>query len=104
VTRDQLLSRADSLSLRIAQPLRISKGGLNLTLPTGYDYTTQTATFGISRINLAPEGRALDLEAAYSLPFVGGSLGTNFYWRKDPGNIAAAPNDIGGAVRVSFGF
>lgn len=104
VTRDRLLSGADSLSLRIAQPLRISKGGLNLTLPTGYDYATQTATFGVSRINLAPEGRELDLEAAYSLPFAGGSLGTNLYWRKDPGNIAAAPNDIGGAVRVSFGF
>lgn len=104
VTRDRLFGKFDSLSLRIAQPLRISKGGLNLTLPTGYDYATQTATFGVSRINLAPQGHELDVEAAYSLPFAGGSLGTNLYWRKDPGNIAATPNDIGGAVRVSFGF
>ncbi|MEK6637980.1 MAG: S8 family peptidase, partial [Pseudomonadota bacterium] len=104
VQRDRLLGRTDSLSFRIAQPLRISNGGLNLTLPTGYDYVTQSATFGISRINLAPEGRELDFEAAYSLPFAGGLLGTNLYWRKDPGNIASASSDIGGAVRVSFGF
>ena len=104
VARENLFADLDSLALRIAQPLRISKGGLNLTLPTAYDYATQTTSFSISRVNLAPEGRELDLEAAYSLPFAGGSLGTNLYWRKDPGNIAGTPNDIGGAVRVSFGF
>jgi Subtilase family len=104
IARDNLFAGSDSLALRIAQPLRISKGGLNLSLPTAYDYATQAARFGISRINLAPKGRELDVEAAYSLPFAGGSLGTNLYWRRDPGNIAAAPGDIGGAVRVSFGF
>lgn len=104
LTRDRLLRGGDSLALRFAQPLRISGGGLNLTLPTGYDYASRSATFGLSRINLAPEGRELDLEAAYSLPIAGGSLATNFYWRKEPGNIAAAPADMGGVVRISFGF
>jgi hypothetical protein len=104
VTRERLLANRDSLSLRIAQPLRISDGGLSLTLPTGYDYASRSATFARSRINLAPEGRELDIEAAYSLPLAGGSLGTNLYWRKEPGNVAAAPADIGGVVRISFGF
>ena len=104
VTRDRLLARADTLSLRIAQPLRISQGALALTLPTGYDYATQNATFGIQRLNLAPEGREIDVEAAYSLPFAFGSLGTNLYWRKDPGNISGGPNDIGLALRFNAGF
>jgi hypothetical protein len=73
--------------LGTAPLLRVNKGGLNLTLPTVYDYTTQTGTFGISRITLTPEGHELNVEIAYSLPFAGGSLCTNFYWRIEPGTL-----------------
>jgi hypothetical protein len=104
VARTNFFAGADSLALRIAQPLRISSGGLRLTLPTSFDYASGTALFGVQRLNLAPDGREVDVEAAYSLPFAGGTLSTNLYWRNQPGNIAAAPDDLGGALRLSFGF
>jgi subtilisin family serine protease len=104
IARDNLFAGSDSLALRIAQPLRISKGGLNLTLPTGYDYASGTALFGVQRLNLAPDGRELDIEAVYAVPLLGGLLSANLFWRQDPGNIAASPSDKGGAIRFSLGL
>ncbi len=104
VARDNLFAGSDSFALRIAQPLRISNGGLNLTLPTGYDYASGTALFGVQRLNLAPDGRELDIEAVYALPLFGGSLSANLFWRQEPGNIAASPSDKGAAIRFSLGL
>lgn len=104
VARDNLFAPADSLALRIAQPLRISNGGLNLTLPNGYDYATGTAQLGVQRLNLAPDGRELDIEAAYARPLFGGLFSANLFWRREPGNIAASPEDMGGALRFSLGL
>lgn len=84
--------------------MRISNGGLNLTLPTGYDYASGTALFGVQRLNLAPDGRELDIEAVYAMPVLGGALSANLFWRQQPGNIAASPSDKGGAIRFSLGL
>ena len=95
----------DQLGLRIAQPLRVGRGGLNLTLPTFYDYASGgVTTWTAQRLNLAPQGRALDVEARYLFPLGHGDLQTNLYWRRDPGNIAALPADYGAALRWSLGF
>ena len=104
VARDNLFTGSDSLALRIAQPLRISNGGLNLTLPTGYDYASGTALFGVQRLNLAPDGRELDIEAVYAMPVLGGALSANLFWRQQPGNIAASPSDKGAAISFSLGL
>ncbi len=104
VSRDQIFSARDGLSLRVSQPLRVAKGGFNLTLPTGYDYATGTTQYGVSRFNLAPDGRETDAEVSYHLAVAGGFLGTNLYWRQQPGNVAIAPDDIGMAVRFTRGF
>lgn len=103
-TRTQLLMSSDQLSVRVSQPLRIDSGGLNISLPTGYDYVSRQATPGMSYLNLTPDGRELDVEAAYMLPLRHGSLGTNIYWRRNPGNVATAPSDIGAAIRFSVDF
>ena len=34
----------------------------------------------------------------------GGGLDTNLFFRRDPGNVAALPNDYGMAMRYSVGF
>ena len=34
----------------------------------------------------------------------GGWLTSNLYWRRDPGNFASLPDDVGGAVRFTLGF
>jgi hypothetical protein len=95
----------DSLGLRIAQPLRVARGGVDLRLPTYFDYTSGTVTdWTTQRLNLAPQGRELDVELRYGLPAFGGGLDTNLFFRRDPGNVAALPNDYGMAMRYSVGF
>lgn len=99
-----VLDLSDQLSFRIAQPLRVRSGGLDLTLPTGYDYWAGVTGYTTQRLNLAPGGREIDVEAAYARDLFGGRLGGNLFYRRDPGNHAAAPDDVGGAVRFSLAF
>lgn len=95
----------DGLGLRVAQPLRVGGGGVDLTLPTGWDYDTQAVSAWTSqRLGLTPTGRELDVEARYARPFAGGAAQTNLFWRRDPGNWATLPPDVGAALRWSLGF
>ena len=55
-------------------------------------------------MSLAPSGRELDFEAAYSRRLLGGDLGFNAFYRKDPGHIQASKDDLGGAIRYTLGF
>ena len=104
VGKDHLFGR-DSIGLRIAQPLRVADGGLDYRLPTRWDYATLAVTDWTSqRLNLAPTGREIDVEARYRVLIGNGDLQTNLFWRRDPGNIAALPADMGGAIRYAIGF
>lgn len=103
LARIGLFGRRDRLSLRVAQPLRVSSGGYLLQLPVAYDYA-RGATFAETRLDLAPTGRERDAEASYGSPVAGGWLSTNLFWRRQPGHIANAPNDLGGALRFARAF
>jgi hypothetical protein len=95
----------DSLGLRLSQPLRVSRGGLDIALPTLWDYDTRSvAVFTTQRLNLAPQGRELDVEGRYALILGPGTAQANLYWRRDPGNIADLADDYGMALRYSLGF
>ncbi len=88
--------------LRYAEPLRVTHGGFALAVPTAYDYSTLSATYTLTRLNLSPDGHERDVEASYGVRLWGGWLDTNLYLRTQPGNIALAPNDVGGAVRYGI--
>jgi hypothetical protein len=90
VSRTSLLSKGDNFAIRWSEPLRVTDGGL--------------AFAGLDTLNLAPSGRERDLEAVYARAMGPGLLTLNSYWRQQPGHIAAAPDDIGFAVRYGFGF
>ena len=92
------------LAFRIAQPLRISSGNLGLRLPVSYDYATRTTGYGAGALNLAPSGREIDVEALYGRALGQGRVTGNVYWRRDPGNIARAPDDLGLAIRFTLGM
>lgn len=99
-----LFAAEDRFALRVAQPLRVASGGIGLNLPVDYDYATGAVSYADRRLNLAPNGREVDVEASYGWALFGGRFETNLYWRRDPGNIATFPNDMGGALRWRIGF
>ena len=101
-----LHGKDDQLGLRISQPLRIERGGFAALLPTSYDYATGLATDSITRMSLAPSGREIDTELSYGARLLSGNawLGGNLFYRRDPGHIASAKDDVGAAVRFSLGF
>ena len=94
----------DRFGVRIAQPLRVATGGYGLRLPTSYDYASGAVGYELRRLDLSPKGREIDTELAYGRRLGAAWFDANLFWRRDPGNIAAAPNDLGAAVRFSMGF
>lgn len=99
-----LFDRRDRFGLRLAQPLRVEGGGIDAWLPVSYDYAAKQALWQSSRVSLSPSGREMDAEMSYGLPAAGGWLSLNGYARRQPGHIAAAAPDIGGALRFSIGY
>ena len=106
LSKTRVLGRDDRLGLRFAQPLRVEHGGFAMLLPTGYDYTTETATTSLTRMSLTPSGRELDAEMSYGSGVLGGKgwLGGNLFYRRQPGHIAIADDDIGAAMRFTLSF
>jgi hypothetical protein len=101
-----IFSDSDRLGFRLAQPLRVSKGGFGMMLPTAYDYSTLSATDSWTTYSLTPSGREIDAEASYGSSLWNGSgwLGGNLFMRRQPGHIASADNDYGAAIRFTLGF
>ena len=95
VTRFGLLTQGDSLALRYAEPLRVTGGGLMLLDP---------GRGAAQAWSLTPQGHERDVEAVYATPLGTGWLSANGYWRRQPGHYAAAPDDLGAAVRYTLGF
>jgi hypothetical protein len=57
-------------------------------------------------MSLSPSGRELDAEMSYGSALLGGNawFGGNLFYRRQPGHIAVADDDIGGAVRFTLSF
>lgn len=104
VAKVGVFGRGDEFAFRIAQPLRVASGGLSLRLPASYDYETGAVGYADQRLNLAPTGREIQMEASYARMFLGGRIDANMFWRRDPGNFAAASDDLGAALRWRIGF
>ncbi len=95
---------SDRLDFRVAQPLRVGGGRAGLSVPVAYDYATLATRFEARSADLAPSGREIDVEAAYSLALFGGEAGAHLYLRHEPGHIDGRSADVGAALRFSVGF
>ncbi|WP_324748996.1 S8 family peptidase [Sphingomonas sp. LY54] len=104
VAKTNAFVRGDKLAFRVMQPLRVRSGGFDVTMPVSYDYDTGAVGYEQRFFNLAPTGREIDFEAAYSVGLLGGDLGANLFLRKEPGHVEAMGDDIGGAIRFTLGF
>ncbi len=100
-----MFARGDRFGFRVAQPLRVASGGLDLQLPASWDYASESVdAWSSTRFNLTPTGREIDYEFAYSWPLPGGDVSSNLFVRRNPGNFASIQDDVGGAVRLSLDF
>ena len=104
LSKAALFDPTDRFGLRIAQPLRVRSGGFDVALPTGYDYRSGVTAITLQRLDLAPQGREIDAEASYARDALGGRISGNLFYRRDPGNYAAVPDDLGAALRFTLGF
>jgi hypothetical protein len=89
-----VLKSGDTFAIRWSEPLRVTSGSLALT-GLGEDTV---------RLGLAPRGHERDLEGVYAMPIGSGQFTGNIYWRQQPGNYAAAPDDLGAAIRYALDF
>jgi hypothetical protein len=94
----------DHMTIRISQPLRVTSGGVDLSLPGAYDYRTGISNWTTEHVALNPRGREVDSELYYTAPVGGGWLSFNGYYRRQAGNIVWYPDDLGGAIRFTMGY
>jgi len=104
VAKRNAFTRGDSIGFRIAQPLRVTGGGLDLILPTGYDYASESAIFGTNQLSLAPEGREVMGELTWRGSIAGGAFSSSVFLRSQPGHYAQAPDDAGMVLRWNRQF
>ena len=104
LSREGMFKSGDSFGFRLSQPLRVTGGGIGLTLPVAYDYATLLPTYGTRFISLAPSGREIDGELAWRGPLWGGDASASLYYRTDPGHYASLPDDKGMALRWQRAF
>lgn len=98
IARSSLFKPGDTLAFRVSQPLRVESGGLSLSLPAEYSYDTLAATRRRTQIPLAPNGREMMGEIAWRGPLWGGTAAASLFYRTDPGNYEASPDDGGAAI------
>lgn len=99
LTRAGAFAPGDTLGFRVSQPLRVSDGGIGVTLPVAYDYATLLTDYGTRFVALAPSGREIDAELAWNGTLWGGDASASLFYRTDPGHYASLPDDKGLAVR-----
>ncbi len=96
----------DSLGLQVAQPIRVSNANANLLLPVALDMNGNIYRSATS-INLAPQGREIDMQLAYSAKLAklnssfrnSGNIQAFLMARFNPGHDSTAGTDYGGGLR-----
>ncbi len=76
----------DRLALRVSQPLRVEAGRAQLRWVSGRGPGGQVE-FEQADLNLKPSGRQIDLEVAYSRPWVGGQVHMAMIASRDAGHV-----------------
>ena len=92
------------MAFRLSQPVRVERGGLNLRVPTGYDYATESALFSNRRLSLAPSGREVVGEARWTGPVSFGWGGASLFYRHQPDHVADSPAEVGAAASFNARF
>jgi subtilisin family serine protease len=104
----ELLREADRLTFTVMQPLRVEAGAAQLDLPVARDIAGNVYRQAVD-IDLAPDGREIDLELGYGLPLGGTAAGSGrlqaaLLLRLAPGHDSTAEPELllGIAYRLPF--
>ena len=98
-TKYGLFQNSDSIGFRLSQPLRVESGGMMLDVPVSFDFATETATYGLRNLSLAPSGRELTGEIAWNGWLFGGAANASLFYSKEPGHIKELGEDYGLAIQ-----
>lgn len=98
LAHDGLFDEADSIGLRLSQPLRVESGGLALNLPVSYSYSTLQPAMATETLSLSPHSREIDTELMWRGALQNGTAMVSLFYRKNPGHFAAMPDDKGMAA------
>jgi hypothetical protein len=99
-----LLTENDRLTLAVAQPLRVDAGSAVLDRPVGRSFDGRILRQA-GRVDLAPEGREIDLELGYRLALGDGQeLGLNWLTQLEPSHRQGAGPEHAVAIRLRAGF
>ena len=95
----------DRLGLIVNQPLRISGGSANITLPTSVSTGDLAVGYTTLSGNLAPSGRELDLELFYTAPLAEKTtLNTSVMYRHEPDHVKTADDEAQLLLRVKHQY
>ena len=105
VLKNHVVDDRDRIGLMFSQPLRIEGGGRGtLTAPTSVNADGSIVTSS-ERVNLAPSGRELNLQLAYTRELASSLDVTNYALvRTEPGHNADASPDFGVGLRMNWKF
>ncbi len=96
---------ADTLALRINQPLRVEAGSATLNVPTGFSYAQMQSLNDVRTVSLTPDARELDVELGYRLATGRiGDMQFNLFHRFNPGHLASSSSDSGAALQWQLHF
>jgi hypothetical protein len=104
LARRDLAVAGDRITVAISQPLRVEAGAAAIDRPLGRSFDGQIVRRR-DRLDLAPEGRELDLELGYRLTLAGvGEISANWLTRLQPGHDAEARPDHALALKLHHRF
>jgi hypothetical protein len=103
VSRFGVFGPDGALSLRVSQPLRVANGA-GKDLPVEYGYDFRGSGMVATGTTLAPSGREIAAELNWQGPVLRGWATAGLYYRRDPGHLAALPDDHGAALSWSARF
>jgi len=100
-----LIQDNDRLSFAVSQPLRVMGGTADVSYVARRDYQTDSLSFIRHQISLAPSGREIDFELAYSIAdILGARVDFNILHQINPNHNNLSPSNTGFLVRFGSEF
>lgn len=94
VVADEVVDRGDQAGVAFSQPLRVTGGEVDLSVPYARDFEGNIYRES-ERVSLEPRGREYTLESYYLHPLGRrASLGAYFMLRRQPNHVAGAGTDM----------